>query len=117
MRIEYDPFLYTPFKEGTEDYDHENDVLKQYEEYAKSIIGDDIQEFLVVGYTDAERYIVSLADKNPANPKVYEINMDLPFSENCLFDKGTLEDYFNSFVSANEYPRAIEKLVDELRSE
>jgi predicted DNA binding CopG/RHH family protein len=111
MRIEYEPFLYTPFKKGTEDYDDENDVLKQYEDYAKSIIGDDIQEFLVVGYTDAERYIVSLADKNPANPKVYEINMDLPFSENCLFDKGTLEEYFNSFVSANEYPRAIEKLV------
>ena len=112
-RIEVEPFLYTPFKKGTEDYD---DVLEEYEDYAKSMIGDDIQEFLVIGYTDAERWIVSLNDKNPANPKVYSIDMDLPFSENCLFDEGTLEDYFNDFVSASEYQLAIENLVDELRS-
>lgn len=48
---------------------------------------------------------------------VYRIDIDLPFSENCLVVLGTLEDYFNNFVSAYEYQIAMEKFVEKLRGE
>ena len=111
-RIEINPFLYTPFKEGTADYDDEYDVLEEFEDYAKSIVGENIQEFLVVGYSDSERWVVNLADQNPINPQVYIIDMDLPFSENCLLVHGTLENYFNSLLSADEYQKAMEEHVE-----
>ena len=114
-RIEIEPFLYTPFKEGTDDYDAYAEVDNA--DYAKSIIGDDIQEFIVIGNTDAERWIVCLADKNPANPTVYIIDMDSPFSEWTRIDvMGTLEDYFNSLLSTDEYQKEMESYVEELRS-
>ena len=114
-RIEIDPFLYTPFKEGTDDYDDYEEVDNA--DYAKSIIGEDIQEFIVIGNSDAERWIVCLADKDPDNPTVYKIDMDSPFNKRTrIVVIGTLEDYFNNFLSADEYQKAMEEYVEELRS-
>ena len=114
-RIEIKPFLYTPFKEGTDDY--EDGYMLDNIDYAKSIIGEDIQEFIVIGNSDAERWIICLADKDIDNPRVYKIDMDSPFSEwTGIVVMGTLKDYFNSLLSVDEYIKAMEKYVDELRS-
>ena len=114
-RIEIEPFLYTPFKEGTDDF--EDGYMLDNADYAKSVIGEDIQEFVVIGNSDAERWIVCLADKNPANPTVYIIDMDSPFSEwTEIVVLGTLEDFFKSLLSADEYQNEMENCVEKLRS-
>ena len=119
-RIETVAHLFTPFKAGTEDYDEWYDVIEEHESYVKSFMGEDISDLMIIGCTEAEWYLVCLADKNPENPTVYVTEAELPFYEtpgNGAFSiVGTLEDYFNTFVSSSEYQMEMKRLVEELRS-
>ena len=114
-RIEVKPFLYTPFTKGTEDYE-DNYLFEDSiadEAHVNSIIKGDIHKgFIVVGYSDAERWIVCSADENPVNPTVYRVDMDMPFSESCLSVDGTLEEYFNGLLSVDEYQKAVKEHIE-----
>ena len=114
--FEFEIYLYTPFKQGTDDYDSDYSDSEQ-EEYAKSIIRGDISDLMVIGYMDMERYLICLADENPDNPTVYRIDMDSPFSEwTGIVIEGTLEEFLKKLLSPDEYRVSIESMVDDLRS-
>lgn len=112
ITVQAKPF--TPFTPGTADYQEWHDVLDEQE--VRAAIGGITPEFLFIGETESypNFYFVCLHDKNPDNPTVYSTDHEVYFSEIESF--GTLEDFFNMLISAEEYQQVMHNLLDELRN-
>ncbi|MGI6153978.1 MAG: hypothetical protein ACOYJB_09150 [Christensenellaceae bacterium] len=114
-RIEFQHNLFTPFTEGTDDYAEWNDSLD--EEAVRSVVGSNELQFMYIGESAGypNYYFICLSDLNKDNPTVYTTDHEAFFDEVEVM--GTLEDYFNLFVSEEEYRATMENFVEELRSE
>lgn len=112
-RIEYKVKLFTPFKEDSEDYKEYKGFISK--DYVKEITGTDNTEFIFIGETDSfpNFYFVSTSDNNPNNPTVYTTDHETFFNE--IEKVGTLEDFFNLFVTNNEFSRMMTSLIKELQ--
>ncbi len=92
--------LFTPFQEGTEDYEEWNGEWQE-ENFKKVIEGTDMN-FMFIGYAYGfpDNLFICLTDPNPENPTVYGTDHEVFFDE--ITKQGTLEEFFNSFISKQE---------------
>ncbi len=92
--------LFTPFTEGTSSYDEWSGEWKE-EEWKKIIKGEKM-ELIQIGYDYSfpDHLYVCLTDPNPENPVVYGTDHEEFFDKISI--EGTLEEYFNRFMTQDE---------------
>lgn len=98
--------LFTPFKEGTDDYNEWNSDfidsdevdLKEIIEFTNNSKPDFIQLFYSYGFPD--NLYVCLSDPNPENPTLFGTDHEVFFRE--VTNEGTFEDLINSFMTKGE---------------
>jgi hypothetical protein len=103
-------FLFTPFKEDSPDYG-ELDGLVTSDEIRQVVAGTDL-DFMCVCYSYGfpDHYFVCLTDADQENPVVYGTDHEEFFSE--ITKKGTLETFFNGFVTPAEFLAAATKHLE-----
>jgi hypothetical protein len=103
-------FLFTPFKADSRDYG-ELDGLVTPAEIRQVVAGTDL-DFMCVCYSYGfpDHYFVCLTDANPENPTVYGTDHEVFFSE--LTKAGTLEEFFNGFVTPEEFLAAAKRHLE-----
>ena len=108
--------LFTPFKEGTEDFDEWNDMFVDNEDIDLSEVielthdrrPDFIQVFYNYGFPD--HYYICLSDPNPENPTLFGTDHEVFFSE--ITNEGTLEDFLSTFMTKKELIEIIKGQVE-----
>nr|WP_314559268.1 hypothetical protein [uncultured Capnocytophaga sp.] len=109
--------LFTPFKEGTADYeewyddfsDEEFVDLTEITKLTSNKTPDFIQLFYTYSYPD--HLYIALPDPNPENPTLFGTDHEVFFSE--VDNMGCLEDYLNTLMTPEELIDIVEKaLVD-----
>ncbi len=107
--------LFTPFKEGTDDYEEWYDDFSDEEftdltEITK-VTGDKtpdlIQLFYTSGYPD--HIYIALSDPNEENPTLFGTDHEVFFRE--IDNMGTLEDYLNTLMTPEELIEIVEKAL------
>ena len=103
-------FLFTPFKEGSPD-EGELDGLVTEDEIRQVVVGTDL-DFMCVCYSYGfpDHYFVCLTDADPENPIVYGTDHEVFFSE--ITNEGTLETFFNGFVTPEDFLAAATRHLD-----
>lgn len=92
--------LFSPFKEGTDDYEEWNDEWEE-KDFKKIIEGTDMNlMFIGYAYGFPDNLFICLTDPNPENPTVYGTDHTTFFDE--ITKQGTLEEFFNSFITKQE---------------
>ena len=109
--------LFTPFKEGTADYEEWYDDFSEEEfvdlteitKLTSNKTPDFIQLFYTYSYPD--HLYIALPDPNPENPTLFGTDHEVFFSE--VDNMGCLEDYLNTLMTPEELIDIVEKaLVD-----
>ena len=109
--------LFTPFKEGSEDFDEWNDWFEgeiadaNLEEIHKIIDErkpDFIQVFHSYGYPD--QYYICLSDPNPENPTLFGTDHERFFIE--ISNEGNLEDFLHQFMTKDELLEIIKNKIE-----
>ncbi|MGQ8867815.1 hypothetical protein [Myroides sp. TSA_177.3] len=111
------PVLFTPFKEGTADYDNwyegyfDDETLVDLSEVEKvtgTQTGDFLQLFYSYGFPD--QLYISLDDPEKENPTVFGTDHEVFFGE--ITNEGALETYFNQFMTRDELIEIVAKALD-----
>ncbi len=102
--------LFTPFKEGTGDYEEWNGEWEP-EAFREVIVGD-AMELMFIGYSYGfpDHLFVCLTDPNPDNPVVYGTDHEVYFDD--ISRQGTLREFFDSFLTPVELIELIERGLD-----
>ncbi len=92
--------IFTPFKKGSDDYDEWKGEWNQGD-IRKVVVGGELV-FMIIGtsYGYPDTHFICLTDPDSKNPMVYATDTDTYFDD--ITKIGTLEDYFNSFLSKHE---------------
>ncbi|RZK21897.1 MAG: hypothetical protein EOO63_18635 [Hymenobacter sp.] len=103
-------FLFTPFKEDSPDYG-ELAGLVTPDEIRQVVAGADL-DFMCICYSYGfpDHYFVCLTDADQENPTVYGTDHEVFFSE--LTKEGTLEAFFNGFITPEEFLAAATKHLE-----
>lgn len=113
----WQPVLFTPFKEGTADYDNwyegyfDDETLVDLSEVEKvtgTQTGDFLQLFYSYGFPD--QLYISLDDPEKENPTVFGTDHEVFFGE--ITNEGALEVYFNQFMTRDELIEIVAKALD-----
>ena len=112
----WQPILFTPFKEGTDDFnewnrDFTNDEdidLSEIEKVTGSKTPDLIQIFYSYSYPD--HYYICLSYPNPDSPTLFGTDHEEFFRE--VSNEGTLEEFLNSCMTKEELIEIVEKEID-----
>ncbi|EHQ41251.1 hypothetical protein [Myroides odoratus] len=113
----WQPVLFTPFKEGTADYDNwyegyfDDETLVDLSEVEKvtgTQTGDFLQLFYSYGFPD--QLYISLDDPEKENPTVFGTDHEVFFGE--ITNEGALEAYFNQFMTRDELIEIVAKALD-----
>lgn len=105
--------LFTPFKEGTDDFNEWNDDfidedevdLKEVFEFTNDQKPDFIQLFYNYGFPD--HFYICLSDPNPENPTLFATDHEVFFSE--VSNKGTLEEFLHTLMTKEELIELVKK--------
>lgn len=117
----WQPVLFTPFKEGTTDYDNwydgyfDDDTLVDLSEIEKVTgkqRGDFLQLFYSYGFPD--QLYISLDDPEKDNPTVFGTDHEVFFGE--ITNEGSLEAYFNQCMTRDELIEIVAKALDKQQS-
>ena len=102
--------LFTPFKEGTATYQEWNGEWEE-NDFKKTINGSDM-ELMLIGYSYGfpDNLFICLTDPNPENPMVYGTDHEVFFDE--ITKEGTLEEYFNAFLTKEELIEIVRKKLE-----
>ena len=109
--------LFTPFKEGSEDFDEWNDWFEgeiadaNLEEIHKIIDErkpDFIQLFHSYGYPD--QYYICPSDPNPENPTLFGTDHEQFFIK--ISNEGNLEDFLQKFMTKDELLEIIKNKIE-----
>ncbi|WP_108866586.1 hypothetical protein [Aquimarina aquimarini] len=98
--------LFTPFKEGTDDFNEWNEDfidsdevdLKEIIEFTNNSKPDFIQLFY--SYSFPDNFYICLSDPNPENPTLFGTDHEVFFSK--VTNEGALEDLLNTFMTKDE---------------
>ncbi len=106
-QVFYTKTLFTPFTKGTQSYEEWAGEFDE-NDFKKTIAGTKM-ELLLIGeyYGYPSTYFICLTDPNPENPKVYSTDSDVYFDE--IEYEGTLEEFFNKFISPKELKSIIKQ--------
>lgn len=104
-QIFWQPKLFTPFKEGTEDFEEWNSEFTDEDIDLNEIIKithdkkpDFIELFYSYGFPD--HYYICLSDPNPENPTLFGTDHEEYFRE--VTNEENLEDFLNMFLTKEE---------------
>ena len=108
--------LFTPFKEGTDDYNEWNSDfidsdevdLKEIIEFTNNSKPDFIQLFYSYGFPD--NLYVCLSDPNPENPTLFGTDHEVYFQE--ITNEGTLEEFLNQFYTKKEFIGLVKNYIE-----
>ena len=107
--------LFTPFKEGSDDYEEWYDDFSD-EEFTNlaeitKITGDKTPDFIQLFYTYGypDHIYIALSDPNPENPTLFGTDHEVFFRE--IDNMGTLEDYLNTLMTPEELIEIVEKAL------
>ncbi|AZA83747.1 hypothetical protein C1637_14100 [Chryseobacterium lactis] len=98
-------WLFTPFKENTEDYGELDGFVEENE--LKEIIDGSKMELLCIfyfyGYPD--HFFVCTTDPDQSNPKVYSTDHEVYFEE--IENKGNMETFLDRFMTKEEFREVV----------
>ena len=105
--------LFTPYKEGTEDYEEWNTYFTDdvnLEEIHK-VVDDPKPDFvqLFYGYSFPDHLYICLSDPNPENPTVFGTDHETFFNE--INNVGNLEDFLKRFMTKEEVVELVRKAL------
>ena len=107
--------LFTPFKEGTDDYeewydDFSDEGFTDLTEITK-VTGDKTPDFIELFYTYGypDHIYIALSDPNPENPTLFGTDHEMFFSD--IDNMGNLEDYLNTLMTPEELIEIVEKAL------
>lgn len=113
--------LFTPFKEGTFDFDEWNDMFMDEEEVDLTeiykVTESTTPDFMLITYSYGfpDEYYVCLNDSNPENPTVFGTDHEVFFSE--ITNSGTLEDFFKRFLTKDEFLKIVENYIEHQKTD
>lgn len=106
---------FTPFQEGTKDFEEWNDWFSDDAE-----LGEIIQHstcatpaFIGLLYTDSypNYYYICLSDLNPENPIVWSTDHEVFFTD--VTNEGALEDFLNKFMTKEEFIDIVKRKLEQ----
>jgi len=106
--------LFTPYKEGTNDFEEWNseltsDVnLEEIHKIVDDLKPDFIKLFYSYGFPD--HYYICLSDQNPENPTVFGTDHEQFFYE--VTNEGNLEEFLKKFMTKNEVIELVKKALE-----
>ncbi|MDS0525121.1 hypothetical protein NNC19_05460 [Clostridium sp. SHJSY1] len=94
-------FLFTPFKEGSEDFGELDEITTEDE--IREVIKCDELDFMCICYSYGfpDHYFICLGDSNQSNPVVYSTDHEEFFT--AINHKKNLEDFFKRFLTKEEF--------------
>ncbi len=111
----WQPFLFTPYKTGTEDFEEWNydflqdDInLKEIIEFTKNPEPDFLQVFYRYSFPD--QFYICLSDPNPENPTLFGTDHETFFKE--VTNQGSLEQFLNHCMTPDELIEIIKKKLN-----
>ncbi len=103
--------LFTPFKINSADYDEWNGEWEE-EDFKKVIKGSEMDlMFIGHSYGFPDNLFICLSDPNQENPMVYGTDHEVYFDE--ISEEGTLEEYFNSFMTKEELIEIVKSKLED----
>lgn len=107
--------LFTPFKEGTDDYaewnsdftDDDTD-LNEIIEFTKDPKPNFVELFYSYGFPD--NFYICTSDPNPENPTLFGTDHEVYFRE--VTNEGNLEDFMNSFMTKEELIEIVKRKIE-----
>lgn len=115
-QVFWQPRLFTPFKEGTEDFDEWNIDFTDEEETDLSeivkVTNDKTPDFIELFYSYGfpDNYYICLSDPNPENPTLFGTDHEVFFRE--VTNEGSLEDFLNTFMTKEELLEIVKKRIE-----
>lgn len=115
-QVLWQPRLFTPFKEGTEDFeewnvdftDEEETDLTEIVKVTNDKTPDFIEIFYSYGFPD--NYYICLTDPNPENPTLFGTDHEEYFRK--VTNEGNLEDFLNTFMTKHELLEIVKKRIE-----
>ncbi|MGH1517253.1 hypothetical protein [Chryseobacterium sp. JK1] len=104
-------WLYTPFKEDSEDYGDLDGFIEE-DELREAVEGSEMEFiclFYSYGYPD--HYFVCTSDPDQSNPTVYSTDHEVYFQE--IESKGKLEDFLDRFMKQEEFLEIVKSYLEE----
>jgi hypothetical protein len=106
---------FRPFKEGTADFEEWQDWFESEANLSevRKIISDETPEFMLIAssYGFPDHFYICLSDPNPDNPTVFGTDHEVFFIE--ISNRGTLEDFFNNFLSKEEFLVVVKEFIQQ----
>jgi hypothetical protein len=115
-QVFWQPRLFTPFKEGTEDFaewnidftDEEETDLSEIIKVTNDKTPDFIEIFYSYGFPD--NYYICLSDPNQENPTLFGTDHEVYFRE--VTNEGSFEDFLNKFMTKDELVEIVKKRIE-----
>lgn len=114
-QVFWQPRLFTPFKEGTEDYEEWNSDFIDGDTDLTEIIkitNDNSPDFIELFYSYGfpDNYYICLTDPNQENPTLFGTDHEEYFKE--VTNEGNLEDFLNTFMTKEELLEIVKKRIE-----
>lgn len=114
-QVFWQPKLFTPFKEGTENFEEWNSEFTDEDIDLSEIIkvtDDKTPDFIEIFYSYGfpDHYYISLSDPNPENPTLFGTDHEEYFRE--VTNEGSFEDFFNTFITKEELIEIVKKRIE-----
>ncbi|MBV6880020.1 hypothetical protein NG800_007095 [Epilithonimonas ginsengisoli] len=111
----WQPVLFTPFKEGTADFEEWNSDFTADDTDLSEIIkvtNDKTPDFLQLFYTYSypDNFYICLSDPDPENTTLFGTDHTVFFRE--VTNEGTLEDFINTFMTKDELLEIVRKQLE-----
>ena len=106
--------LFTPFKEGSKDFNEWQDIFEEYAnlETIYEIVDDPKPDFILSFYRYGfpDHYYICLSDPNPENPTVFGTDHEEFFED--ITNRGSLEDFLQDFMTKDELLKIVKKKIE-----
>lgn len=112
----WQPRFFTPFKEGTADFDEWNSDFTDEEETdlreITKVTGDTTPDFIELFYSYGfpDTYYIAVSDPHPENPTLFGTDHEVYFRE--VTNEGTLEDFLYGCMTKEELLEIVKKRME-----
>ena len=114
-QVFWQPRPFTPFKEGTDDYQEWNSDFTDEDTDLTEIIkitNDKTPDFIEIFYSYGfpNNYYICLTDPNQENPTLFGTDHEVYFRE--VTNEGSLEDFLSTFMTKGELLEIVKKRIE-----